>query len=510
MNPHPPHPTPNPPPHAARFLRPARARPGIYRFDAAAILDAAGLALAPGSMLIEIAGPGPGGAPPDDLPGPASFPLAGRFTILAVDTPPRVDAHPASLRAHRIPLPTSILIPPFINTHTHLDLTHIGPRPHDPAAGFIGFVELVRASRACSEEEITASVLRGAELSLRAGVVAVGDIAGAPRGEPQFSPARALASTPLGGVSFIEFFGIGKGEARGFERLDQITSEAGRAGPGGRIRLGLQPHATNTVSPRLYARAGRVASELGLPICTHLAETPEERAFIAEAGGPQRELLERLGIWDDSMLADIGLGRSPIAHLAEILPMAKWLAVHINDCGDADLEILARSRVSVAYCPRASAYFGAERTFGPHRYRDLIRAGVPVALGTDSIINLPAGADAPGGPGLSVLEEMRFLHARDGVDPLILLAMGTINAARALNMDERAFAFGPGASPAGLVAVDIADGPASAAGLVTNKGNPLLLLVRNRSCPTRIRGEVPDRNRLASDPPLNDSEEQPR
>jgi len=458
---HPPGPLPDDP------LRPAPVRPGRYRFDAAAIADAAGLCFAPGSLLVEV--------------GPAASPGSpGAITTLAVDTPSRIDGHPAARGAERVDLPRCILTPPFVNAHTHLDLTHIGPRPHDPRDGFIGFVDLVRSCRAQTEAEIEASVRRGAELSIRAGVVAVGDIAGAPRGEPQFAPARALAGTPLHGVSFIEFFGIGKGEARGFERLDQIIARARRpetAAPGGRIRIGLQPHATNTISPRLYARAGRLAAELGLPICTHLAETPEERAFIAEARGPQRELLERLGVWDEALLADIGHGLSPVAHLVEVLRAAPWLAVHLNDCGDADLESLARARVTVAYCPRASAYFGADRCFGPHRYREFLKAGIPVVLGTDSIINLPEGVDAPDGPGLSILDEMRFLYARDAVDPLILLGMGTDRAARGLYMDDRRFRFSPGHPLAGLVAADVDE--ASLAGLMRAKSKPRLLLIGN-------------------------------
>lgn len=454
-----------------------RARPGVYRLDASLILDAAGLHLAPGSMLIEVAPSGVGPHLEGWLkPGPAAPALAASFTILALDTPGRIDGHPAARAARRVDLSGSALLPPFVNAHTHLDLTHLGPRPHDPEAGFVGFVDLVRAGRAQSEAEITASVLKGAALSLRAGVVAVGDIAGAPRGEPQLAPARALARTPLSGISFIEYFGIGKGEARGFERLERIIDAARDFGPG-RIRIGLQPHATNTIAPRLYAESARRAASLGLPICTHLAETTEEREFIANARGPQRELLERLGVWDDALLADIGLGRSPIAHLATILPLARWLAVHVNDCSDSDLELLARAGVSVVYCPRASAYFGADRCFGPHRYRDLLRAGVPVSLGTDSIINLPTGTDAPKGPGLSILEEMRFLFGRDGVDPPMLLAMGTVHGARALGLDARGFELKPGGAALGLVAVPV--GEPSAAGVLESRENPRLLLIRN-------------------------------
>ena len=135
---------------------------------------------------------------------------------------------------------------------------------------------------------------------------------------------------------------------------------------------------------------------------------------------------------------------------------------------------------SIAYCPRASAYFGADQHFGSHRYRDFIAAGLTVALGTDSVINLPAASVIPDGSGLSILEEMRFLHARDGDDPLALLAMGTIHGARVLGLDESLFTFTRGAEIAGLVAID---GPpqrsarSELTAILESNENPRLLFV---------------------------------
>ena len=54
----------------------------------------------------------------------------------------------------------------------------------------------------------------------------------------------------------------------------------------------MQPHAPNTVDARVYGWAAGLAGSLGLPLCTHSAETPEERRFVAEGAGPQREMLE--------------------------------------------------------------------------------------------------------------------------------------------------------------------------------------------------------------------------
>ena len=323
----------------------------------------------------------------------------------------------------------------------------------------MGWIEAIRQGRRTEPDAIAASVREGIRLALAGGTVAVGDIAGAAGGRPTVAPLETLQDSPLLGVCFVEFFGIGNRLEQSTARLGRLAAELERFAIGAHrgVRPGLQPHAPNTVDLNLYLRA----ATLGLPLATHLAETLDEREFVARGTGAQRRLLERLGIWDDSILERIGRGQSPVEHLAPALDAARFIAAHINDCDDAAIEILARTGTCVAYCPRASAYFGAERTLGPHRYRDLNRAGVTVALGTDSIVNLPAAsADAHRG-GISVLDEMRLLHGRDGADPVVLLRMATINGARALGLPEAAFAFEVGSELAGLVAVEVdgADDP---------------------------------------------------
>ena len=80
----------------------------------------------------------------------------------------------------------------------------------------------------------------------------------------------------------------------------------------------------------------------------------------------------------------------------------------------------------------------------------MLDAGINVALGTDSIVCLPADQCNR----LSVLDEMGFLHQRDGTDPLTLLRMATVNGARALGVDENLVTLRPGPS-AGLMRMDL-------------------------------------------------------
>jgi cytosine/adenosine deaminase-related metal-dependent hydrolase len=170
-------------------------------------------------------------------------------------------------------------------------------------------------------------------------------------------------------------------------------------------------------------------------------------------------MLERLGLWSDALLEHFGRGRTPIEHLAPVLTGSGYLLAHVNDLGEDPtraIGVLRASGASVVYCPRASAYFDAPTHFGPHRYREMLAAGINVCLGTDSIVNLPPGCERPEGCGISLLDEARLLSRRDRTDPTLLLEMATRNGARALGWtDDTRFSLGAGSRPLGLVAVGV-------------------------------------------------------
>ncbi|MEO0511967.1 MAG: amidohydrolase family protein [Planctomycetota bacterium] len=394
------------------------------------------------------------------LPGQAAF---GR--VLAVGPRHEVYRHERAASASRLDLEGRIVVPAFVNAHTHLDLTIVGPRPFARAgqsgagSAFVDWVQMVRQERPAEPDGIRAAVSEGARLSRAGGVAVVGDIAGAARGRPSVDAVRAFRETALAGVSCLEFFGIGAREADARSAVEHAIGELGSE------PFGLSPHAPNTVSVGNYAwaaslRAGGRAHAL---IATHVGETPEEREFVEAGTGPQRDLLESLDLWDDRILADVGRGAHPVEHVLRALGSAAGLSVfaHVNDAPDEQIAALARAGVSVAYCPRASDYFGRHHDFGPHRYLDMLGAGVNVALGTDSIINLPEGTDR-----LSTLDEARFLFQRDGFQhgdtgPRQLLEMITLNGLRALGLDEGAGRLAVGACPVGLVSAGLgADGSA--------------------------------------------------
>jgi len=379
-------------------------------------------------------------------------PQHGEWVIAEVGPERAVPPPPG---AGEVEIPDACVVPAFVNAHTHLDLTHIGPRDHDPRSGFVPWVDMIRAGRATDHDAIARSVRLGIGASIRGGVVAVGDIAGAALGRITTTPSRVLAASPLVGVSYLEYFGIGASAPRATERLadflrDDLLPLRDACEPQG-VRIGLAPHATNTIDRSLYMFSVRAARARGLPVTTHAAETPEEREFVAHARGPQREMLERFGIWDETVLDPIGAGASPIAHLEPVLDAAPMLVAHANDADDRDIELLARTGASVVFCPRAHRYFGHASRIGPHRARDMIAAGVRVCVGTDSIVNQDRR------DRISPLDELRVLHAQGGWRRDELIALATTRGAGALGLDPVRFTLSRGAAPMGILAFHTGD-----------------------------------------------------
>ncbi|MEM1424321.1 MAG: amidohydrolase family protein [Planctomycetota bacterium] len=386
------------------------------RVEAACVADVVG-SHAPGALLIDRSGPDP--------------------VVLARGAPGTVRSHPRAAGAETLRLESSTLIPALVNAHAHLDLTHIGPRPFDRDAGFVPWVDMIRAERVFEDAALRGSVREGLRMSRAGGVACVGDIAGV----GSTAPGEELVRSGMRGVSFVEFFGLGARQATAIGAMRDVVS---RVDGTERVRFGLQPHAPYSAGLGVYREAAALSG--GYAFATHLAETPEEAEFVRTGGGPQRELLERLGVWDGTILDDFDSPASPVAHLRGVLS-DRVLAVHLNGVSDDDLALLASSGTRVAYCPRCSDYFGRNEDFGPHRYREMLEMGIRVALGTDSIINLPDGTTRIG-----TLDEMAFLHARDGTDPTTLLAMATTHGAAALGFQESLFTLADG-PVAGVLAV---------------------------------------------------------
>ncbi|MBN1511813.1 MAG: amidohydrolase family protein [Phycisphaerae bacterium] len=333
-----------------------------------------------------------------------------------------------------------VLVPGFVNAHTHFELSHLAGRISTDR-GYVPWVEgLARVLRAGGDAgPLVGEAVRSAvRQSLAAGVTTVGDITRRPE-----SVRPLLAKSALRVVSFGEVLGIGRLRA---EFLAKLTAAIDSTAATDGLRIGLSPHAPYTVEPDGLRLCARRAREAALPLCIHVAETPDEEAFTTARVGPLREYLERLGVWDDAVPCP---GLRPVELLSACgLLGPRTLLAHANYVSDDDIRRIAEAGASVAYCPRTHAAFGHP----PHRFRDMLAAGIPVCIGTDSLAS---------NPSLSVLDELRHLHrVHPDVPASTLLAMGTCHGAQALDWNTRVGSLEPGEDADFVLVTRAADGPA--------------------------------------------------
>jgi cytosine/adenosine deaminase-related metal-dependent hydrolase len=359
----------------------------------------------------------------------------------------------------------AVILPGLVNAHTHLELTLLRGKIANAGAFTDWLSNLVRSLRdePPTAESTAQAVNIAVRDSLRCGVTSLGDITRFPDWTRPI-----LAQTRMRAVSFGEVVAIGRRRHLFDSRLARAAS---REFATANVRIGISPHAPYTVEPdAMHACADRAAAER-LPLCIHLAETPEEETFTATRSGPFVDYLQSLGVWDDDIPA---AGCSPV-ELADRTGLLtdRTLIAHANYVRDADFPLLAARRVSVAYCPRTHHAFGHP----PHPFLYMLDAGVNVCLGTDSLAS---------NPSLSLLEEMRFLHASRPEAPSdAVLRMATLNGAIALGLSGVTGSINPGKS-ADLVVLPLdstAERDTVASALLRSDSLPLAVYANGRSIP---------------------------
>ncbi len=119
-------------------------------------------------------------------------------------------------------------------------------------------------------------------------------------------------------------------------------------------------------------------------------------------------------------------GTTPLARFLEVASGDGWIVAHLNELGETDLDLLARStsKFSVVHCPRSHQYF----EHSPFQLERLRALGFNICLATDSLAS---------NDDLNLFAEMRaFARNFPSVSPEEILRMVTTNPARALTLNN--------------------------------------------------------------------------
>lgn len=318
---------------------------------------------------------------------------------------------PAPPDAEQRDLGDVVLMPGLVNAHAHLELTALSGLVTD--LPFRDWIRRVRVLKdALDDADRLASAAWGVLESFAAGITTIGDTGSSG------APAAAMAQLGARGVAYQEVFGPSPLQLH--ESLAGLESDVARlaAYASDRVTIGVSPHAPYTVSRDLAAASVRFARAHGYPIAMHLAESREETEFLRRGTGPFADALRARGIAVSAHQC------SSVAWAAQAgLLGPRTLLIHCVETDAADAAAIAQAGAAVAHCPSSNADLG-------HRTMDLAmmrRAGVTVALGTDSV--------AAGAP-LDLFREARLARDAAGLPPKAAVHLMTVDGARALGLAD--------------------------------------------------------------------------
>ena len=341
--------------------------------------------------------------------------------------------------AREVDLGHVAIMPGLVNAHTHLELSYL--RDQVPAgSSFVAWIRAVMAARRQYADPKAPTILDAADQgiaeALRSGTAIVGDISNT------LATFDAVERSRLAAVIFYELIGFRAPDPKAV--VARATQQIAALPATDRVRVSLAAHAPYSVAP-LVLRAIRQALDRN-PFATcsvHLAESVEEIEFIRTGGGPCRELLEDLGVWDAAWAAP---GVSPVQYLDENgFLNGRVMAVHGVQADAADLARLMVRGTTLVTCPRSNERTGA----GTPPIEAFYASGVRVAVGTDSLASTP---------DLNLFAELATLRRlAPSVPASMLLDSATRQGARALAFDGEYGTLDPG-KLARLLAVDVPRG----------------------------------------------------
>lgn len=314
------------------------------------------------------------GAPPAGQGGPGSRQgRAVRDGAVAFDGERVLAAGPRAeveARHGRAEVLDAVLLPALVNAHLHLELCHLAGKVPGGEGLAPWILRLVAERSGAPAGAAEAAMARGVEDLQAAGVAAIGEVSNT------LASLAPLAWAGLAGTIYHEILGFSAELAEAALAAARDSRSLSATGPTS-VGVALSPHSVYATHPPTLQRL------LGAgPASIHLAEDPAERLFAARGEGPLADLARLLGAAEGDL---VPRGRSAVAAAAPWLG-PRSLAVHAVDLDEQDLSDLRRRAATVVLCPRSNLHVGGRVADLPR----LLAAGIPLAVGTDSLASSPS------------------------------------------------------------------------------------------------------------------------
>lgn len=325
-------------------------------------------------------------------------------------------------------LPGCLIMPGFVNAHTHLELSCLKGITKERYSFPKWVLEVIDAKKKLSEKDYEKSIESGILESIKGGITTFGDITGT-----GLSP-KIMEKLGVRGVAFHETIGFKEKDAvNAFYELcmkvaifKTLLLKKNRL-----IDIGISPHSTYSVSPYLFKLSSGLAKRLKLSVSIHLAETEEEVRFLKKGNGPFKTLLLKLNSFDKKWKAPVS---SPLKYLHNMnVFTSKTSVVHFNFFDNEDLKIAKKLKTKVILCPKSNNEW-FERKTSP--LMACLQNSIHVSIGTDSLASNNC---------YNMFDEMRMLKS---FNPSIcsekILQIATLGGAFCLGLKNKTGSLTPG------------------------------------------------------------------
>lgn len=319
------------------------------------------------------------------------------------------------------------IVPGFINTHCHLELSHMRG-VMDTGTGLISFINDVVRKRNAPAEVIEQAISDAEDEMIRNGIVAVGDIS---------NVTDTFAQKQLGRLryyTFIEMFDFLQ-EKEAQKWFDQYIKVFQMLNPAEQHRKSCVPHAPYSVSDKLFALINNQNAEGAHTISIHNQEMDAENTLFLNKSGALPEFYAGFNI---SLGEFISTGRTSVYYAMQHMdPSHRTLFVHnILTTSDEIRDAQAWSdNVYWATNPNANLYIENRLP----DYRAFIQNNARMTIGTDSLAS---------NWQLSILDEMKTIARYKSYVPFeMLLKWATLNGAEALGFQDTLGSFEAGKKP---------------------------------------------------------------
>lgn len=320
------------------------------------------------------------------------------------------------------------ICPGFINTHCHLELSHMKGKVPE-VTGLPKFLTTVMEQRQPPNPDALQQAIADAGNAMQAeGIVAVGDICNTAGTIPY------KANSSIYWHNFIECMGFVDASAP--QRLEQSATVFSQF-RAQRMPASMVPHAPYSVSATLFRLLAGMDGNS--PLTIHNQECAAEDELYRYKTGDFLTFYQHFGIPVNGFHAT---GHSSLQSWFPYFKDApRMLLVHNTFSSAEDVRFAAKPGISWCLCPNANKYI-------ENRLPDiplLIENGAKLTLGTDSLAS---------NHQLSIMAEIQTIRKHYPSIPLAdILQWATINGAEALGIEARFGSFEKGKRP-GIVQVN--------------------------------------------------------